>query len=82
MSKYEELKYLKPTKARVAHACSNCNGAINKGDTYYSEKLRDTFLHSLHEKKFCTGCYEKFGIALLKTKKIMEQDNGINQRIF
>lgn len=69
MSKYEDLKYLKPTKANIPHACSNCSGVINKGDVYYSEKLRDIFLHSLHEKKFCAGCYEKFGNNLLKMTK-------------
>lgn len=69
MSKYDELKYLEPTKARVSHTCHNCNGVISKGDTYYSEKLRDRFLHSLHEKKFCIRCYKKFGDDLLTTKK-------------
>jgi hypothetical protein len=68
MSKYDDLKYLKPTRARVVHTCNSCNSIINKGDTYYSEKLRDTFLHSLHERKFCMDCYEKFGDGLLKKK--------------
>lgn len=68
MSKFEELKYLKPTKARVSHLCNNCHNTINIGDTYYSEKLRDRFLHTLHEKKFCSECYNKSGNHLLKTK--------------
>lgn len=68
MSKFDSLKYLKSVKARVIHTCNCCNKTINKGDIYYAEKLRDTFLHSLHEKKFCIECYKKFGNNLLNTK--------------
>lgn len=60
MSKLDKMKYLKSTKARSEHFCSKCANKINIGDIYYSEKLDDKFLHSLHIKKFCLDCYPKF----------------------
>lgn len=59
MSKYDHLKYLKKTKARVEHQCFQCGELISAGDFYYAEDLKDRFLHSLHKKKFCKNCYEK-----------------------
>lgn len=69
MSKYNNLKFLKKTKARVEHRCQNCGELIGPGALYYSEKLRDRFLHTLHEKKFCEQCYKKYGDQLLNLKK-------------
>jgi len=51
MSKYNDFKYLKKTKARVNHICSNCGEEINPGSYYYAESIKDKFLHSLHAKK-------------------------------
>jgi len=59
MGKYDNLKILKKTQARASHKCYNCGKLINPGDFYYSEKLKDRFLHSLHLKKFCENCYGK-----------------------
>jgi hypothetical protein len=59
MSKYDNLKILNKTKARVNHICIKCGQQINAGDFYYAEALKDRFLHSLHRKKFCKNCYEK-----------------------
>jgi len=56
---------LKETNARVPHKCNKCERTITIGEVYYSEKLRDRFLHSLHEKKFCKECRGKFGNELL-----------------
>lgn len=67
MSKYDRLKVLKQTKARVEHACSRCGSTIYKGEVYYCEHIADRFLHSLHAKKFCAACLEKYGDALLKS---------------
>lgn len=65
MSKTSEIKYLKLTKARNEHFCNKCGNKINMGEVYYSERLKDRFLHSLHLKKFCNSCYAKFGDGLL-----------------
>jgi len=66
MEKYNNLKFLKKTKARVNHVCSKCDQQINTGDYYYPETIKDRFLHTLHNKKFCSGCYKKYGDNLLK----------------
>ena len=58
MSKYNHLKFLKKTKARVEHQCNQCGSIIPKDEFYYAEELKDKFLHSLHRKKFCNKCYE------------------------
>ena len=65
MSKYDNLKILKKTKARTNHICIKCGQQINAGEFYYAEELKDRFLHSLHRKKFCSACYQKFGDKLL-----------------
>jgi hypothetical protein len=58
MSKYDNLKFFKKTKARVNHICMNCGEQINTGDIYYPEKIKDKFLHSLRRKKLCKKCYQ------------------------
>lgn len=69
MGKYNQLKYLKKTRARVNHQCSYCGGTILAGEYYYREAIRDKFLQSLHAKSFCPKCYEQHGEALLKMKR-------------
>jgi len=69
MSKYDSLKYLKRTKSRTFHKCSNCDKEINPGDIYYKETIDDRFLHGLHAKKYCEDCYNKHGDNLLKQKQ-------------
>jgi len=69
MGKYNELKYLKKTKARVNHQCNQCGVIIIIGDYYYRETEEDRFLQSLHAKGFCTKCYTQFGASLLKKGK-------------
>jgi hypothetical protein len=66
MGKYNQLKFLKETKARVNHICSKCGKEIESGSFYYAETIKDKFLHSLHAKKFCKNCYEKFGDKLIR----------------
>ena len=66
MGKYNQLKILKKTKARVSHFCSQCGKEIESVGFYYKETGRDRFLHSLHAKKFCEECYEKFGDKLIR----------------
>lgn len=65
MGKYDQLKYLKKTKARVNHACDKCGREIESNSFYYKETVGDKFLHSLRAKKFCAECYEKFGDRLM-----------------
>jgi len=60
MSKYDNLKFFKETKARTNHICIECGQQINAGDFYYADDLKDKFLHSLHKKKFCNKCYEAY----------------------
>ena len=59
MSKYDNLKFFKKTKARTNHICIECGQQINAGDFYYAESMKDKFLHYLHRKKLCDKCYEK-----------------------
>jgi protein-arginine kinase activator protein McsA len=65
MGKYNQLKFLKRTEARVNHICSKCGKEIESGSFYYAEKLRDRFLHIPYAKKFCAECYENFGDRLI-----------------
>lgn len=66
MGKYNHLKFLKKTKARVNHECSKCGKEIEAGSFHYAEKLQDRFLNIPYSKKFCAECYEKFGEKLLR----------------
>ena len=68
MGKYNQLKYLKKTKARVRHQCAYCGGTILPGEYYYREVIHDRFLQSLHSRSFCVKCYEQHGETLLKKK--------------
>lgn len=58
MGKNDSLKFFKETKDRANHICSNCGQQINAGDIYFPEENMDKFLHSLHRKKLCKGCYQ------------------------
>jgi hypothetical protein len=57
MSKYDDLRFLKETKASAEHTCSRCGDTILVGQIYYSEVLKDRFLQSLNRKKYCPKCY-------------------------
>jgi len=69
MRKYDHLKILKKTKARVHHICVKCGNKIEPGEIYYREYINDRFLHILHAKKYCSSCYEKYGEQLLCMEK-------------
>ena len=66
MSKYNGLKFLKPTKARVSHVCDNCGGEINKGEIYYPESIGRVNAPGVRLGKFCRKCFEKEGEELLR----------------
>ena len=65
MSKYDALKFLKKTKARIQHICESCNREINKGEIYYSESIGRVNAPGVKLRKFCNNCYEKHGNKLL-----------------
>lgn len=69
MGKFDNLKTLKQARARIAHLCSKCGTSISPGEDYYKEHIEDRFLHDLHAKKFCVGCFEKHGESLLRGRK-------------
>lgn len=59
MGKYNHLIYLKQTKARSRHICSDCGKGISPGKTYWKEDIKDKYLHKIGAKKYCSTCYEK-----------------------
>ena len=65
MSKYNALKFLKETKARIPHACDNCGKGINKGEIYYSESIGKVNAFGVKLRKFCNECYASHGGKLL-----------------
>jgi len=69
LRKYNQIEYLKKTKARTIHECDMCKGTIEPGEYYYAETQKDKFLHSLHAKSFCSKCYEKYDNRLLSMKR-------------
>lgn len=69
MSKYDTLKILKRTKARVEHQCQNCGCLIDVGEFYYSLELSGrVHFPGFQRRAFCKDCYGKHGEELLKIK--------------
>jgi len=69
MSKYDSLKVLKKTKARIDHICENCARLIAAGESYYSLELSGRVHYpGFHRKAFCGECHGKFGEELLNMK--------------
>lgn len=68
MSKYDNLKFLKETKARNAYSCENCGEEIKSGEIYYPESIGKVNAVGIRLKKFCKNCYDKYGDKLLKNK--------------
>ena len=65
MSKYNSLKFLKETKARISHTCDKCGYEIKKGEIYYPESIGRVNAPGIKLRKFCTNCYAKHGEKLL-----------------
>jgi ribosomal protein L33 len=59
MSKYNSLKFLKETKARIFHTCDKCSEEIKKGEIYYSESISKVNAPRIKLKKFCYKCGKK-----------------------
>lgn len=75
MGKYSNMKILKKTKARSHHVCHKCGKEISPSKIYYRECVENRFLGTLHSKKYCSSCYEKYGGELLKMKKSKRHKN-------
>jgi len=67
MSKYDSLKFLKETKARIPHICERCGAGIEKGKIYYTESLGRVNAPGVKLKKYCKGCYQMHGNDLLQS---------------
>ena len=68
MSKYDSLKFLKETKARITHTCYSCGEEIRKGEIYYPESIGRVNAPSIKLRKFCKKCYEQKGKKLMEIK--------------
>jgi len=66
MSKYNSLKFLKETRARISHNCDKCREEIKKGEIYYSESIGRVNAPGIKLKKFCKNCYQEHGDKLLE----------------
>ncbi len=66
MSKYDNAKFLKETKARIAHICDKCGKQIESGEIYYPESIEKINAPGIKLKKFCKDCYQKYGDKLLQ----------------
>lgn len=67
MSKYDSIKFLKETKARVSRRCDRCSGDIVRGTTYYKESVGKINTIGMTLKGFCVKCHSEFGASLLKS---------------
>lgn len=56
MSKYNSLRFLKETKARILHVCDKCGEKIKNGEVYYSENIGKVNAPGIRLKKFCYKC--------------------------
>jgi len=83
MMKYDQIKYLKKTRARTIHQCEGCGKLIEPGEYYYVEALKGRVHHIFNSRFFCSKCYEEYGDQLLKTKKtrIFKHPGSLNDYI-
>ena len=59
MTKYESLKFLKETKARIAHICCSCGTEIRTGEIYYAESIGKVNAPGIRLEKYCYDCGKK-----------------------
>jgi|GEM_PF-1326377 hypothetical protein len=78
MGKYNHLKYLKKTKARVNHQCNHCGEPILAGEEYYKEAFKNKFLQFLNARCFCLKCYEQSEESLItiKSRKLSRNEKS------
>ncbi len=66
MSKYDSLKFLKETKARISHICDKCGQQIKAGEIYYPESIGKVNAPRIKLNKFCDNCFQNYGNDLLQ----------------
>jgi protein-arginine kinase activator protein McsA len=79
MGKYDNFRILKKIKARTVHICHNCGTEIMPGESYYREHIEDKFLESLHAKKYCFNCFEKYGNELLSITEPRKEERTLDE---
>ena len=47
--------------AKFPRVCTNCNNEILVDDLFHQEEGVEEHLHSLIARRFCSGCYAKYG---------------------
>ncbi len=65
MSKYDNLKYLKETKARKSRACDKCVREIEKDETYFKESIDRVNIIGMKLRGFCDKCFREQGDKLM-----------------
>jgi hypothetical protein len=60
MSKYDNIKFLKETKARNLYTCERCGAEIKIGEIYYKESIGRINAPGINLKKFCNKCSKEF----------------------
>lgn len=68
MSKYDNLKFLKETKARNSRVCGKCAQIIESGQIYHKESIGKVNAPGLVLRGFCARCYQEYGDKLLVLK--------------
>ena len=56
---------LMPRTSKTALVCIHCNARISPGQVYHQEEGLREHLHSLIARRFCSGCYAKYGEQIL-----------------
>ena len=65
MSKYDNLKFLKETKARNSRVCDKCGQIIESGQIYRKESVGKVNAPGLKLRGFCAKCYQEYGDKLI-----------------
>ena len=68
MSKYDNLKFLKETKARKPHLCDKSGQIIENGKIYQRESMGKVNVPGLKLRGFCVKCYQEHGDKLIAVK--------------
>lgn len=72
MSKYDSLKFLKETRAKIPHTCDRCGKVIAAKEIYYPESIGRVNAPHIKLKKFCKKCFKKYGNKLLTPPKFIQ----------
>ena len=67
--KYMEIEtHLAKKIAKFPEVCTNCRSVISPDNAYHLEEGTKEHLHSLIARRFCSGCYAKYGERKLLKK--------------